>query len=45
MNMKKFFAAHSVSDNLTAFVVEAVKLSEALRTAEKLSGRKRKFFL
>ena len=43
--MQKFSAARSASDNLTAFVVEAVKLSEVLHTAEKLSGRKQKFFL
>ena len=43
--MKKFSAACSTLDNLTAFVVKVVKLSEVLHTAEKLSGRKRKFFL
>ena len=45
MNMKKFSAVHSTLDNLTAFVVTVVKLSEALCAAEKLSGRKQKFFL
>ena len=44
MNTKKFSAVHSALDNLTAFVVKVVKLSKALYAAEKLSGRKQKFF-
>ena len=42
--MKKFSAVCSALDNLTAFAVKAVKLSKVLCTAEKLSGRKQKFF-
>ena len=42
--MKKFSAACSGLDNLTAFVVEVVKLSEALLHCRKIIWKKVKVF-